>query len=269
MAIFEFSSYKVFVNQKIKVMPKRGRGQYLKIAKHLGVHTTMVSHIFKGDSNLSVEQGLALVSYFGLNRLETDYFIALIQVERAADQNSKGYFLGHLKGIKTKATSLQERLEQTTELSEKNQAIFYSHWYYSAIRLLTALPGFQSPETIAESLGLPIGQVRSVIDFLLKTGLCLEIKGKVSIGKTRTYIGRESPMVMRHHENWRKKSVQLMDRGDTNNLNFTNPITISQTDFEIIREKLICFLEDFRKTADPSPTERLCCLNIDWFKIPT
>jgi plasmid maintenance system antidote protein VapI len=92
MKIFEFAEYKTFVNQKIKSMPKGGHGQFLKIAKILNVHTTMVTHIFKGDSNLSIEQGLKLANYLGLNELETEYFVALINQARAANQDSRNFF---------------------------------------------------------------------------------------------------------------------------------------------------------------------------------
>ena len=38
-------------------------------------------------------------------------------------------------------------------------------------------------------------------------------------------------------------------------------------DFLAVREKLVRFFEEFKKTAEPSPSESLFCLNVDWVKL--
>ncbi len=267
MKVFEFDNYKKFVREKIKSMPKGGHGQFLKVAKLLNIHTTMVTHIFKGDSNLSVEQGLKICEYFGLNALETEYFIDLIHLERSGNSDSKEFYKKQLSYKKVRAQNLSERIEVKKVLDEKDQAVFYSNWYYSGIRLLSDIQKFQSPDSIAERLKIPVGRVNEVLEFLISRGLCVEENGKVKVGQTRTFVGRESPLVSRHHINWRMKVMQGFDSIPNEHLVFTNPIVISEKDFEKIREKLIQFVEEFRKISDPSPSEQMCCLNIDWVKI--
>ena len=106
MNIFGFDNYKEFVRAKVKSMPRKGHGQYLKIAKLLGIHTTMVTHIFKGDSHLSIEQALKLAEHWGSSENETEYFVCLVQFERAANQKSRSYFSKHLEILKDKALRL-------------------------------------------------------------------------------------------------------------------------------------------------------------------
>lgn len=267
MSIFEYTSYKQFVTEKIRSMPKKGRGQYLKIANYLQVHTTMVSHVFKGDANIGVEQGLKLCQYFGLSDLETDFFMNLLHRERAGDVQSQAYYDKKLEELKLKATDIKQRLGPQNELDDQQKATFYSHWYYSGIRLLTALDGFDQPEAIANHLNLPLSRVREVIDFLLQTGLCREEKGHLKVGTTSTYIDVSSPLVSRHHFNWRHKVAPKIDAVSNEELVFTNPITISKQDFLRVREELIQMIEKFKAIADPSEPELLGCLNIDWVKI--
>src|SRR5690349_16908646 len=92
LKIFDFTNYKDFVVESLLSMPRRGHGQYSKIAQALGVHTTMVTHIFKGDLHLGSEQCLALTEFLGLGDLETQYFVGLVQLARAGDQRTKRYY---------------------------------------------------------------------------------------------------------------------------------------------------------------------------------
>ena len=173
MNIFESDNYKRFVREHLKTLPRRGHGQYLRIAKLLNIHTTMVTHIFKGESNLSVEQALKLAEFFALSPLETEYFITLVQHERAANSQSRHYFTKQLETLKGRALNLSERLQIKKVLDESDQAIFYSAWYFSGIRLLTAVHRLQSAEAIAEMIGLPLSTVARALKFLLSTGRSL------------------------------------------------------------------------------------------------
>jgi hypothetical protein len=152
-------------------------------------------------------------------------------------------------------------------LAEKDQAVFYSSWYFSAIRLLIALEGEKSPELIAEKLNLPQSTVNRALDFLISVGLVVEKDGKLEVGEARTYVDRDSLFIARHHSNWRMRTMEQFNHVQAEELVFTNPITVSEKDFLKVREEIIKFIESFRKIADPSPAEILCCLNIDWLKI--
>lgn len=267
MKVFDFSDYKQFVTQKIKAMPKAGHGQMLKIAKFLDVHTTMVTHIFKGESNLSVEQALKLCSYFGLNELETEYFIGLVNLERAANHESRTFFSKQIDRLKERALNLKERIAVKKVLSERDQGIFYSAWYFAAIHLLTALKGFHTRELIAEKLHLPLQIVNRVVEFLLDVGMLEERQNRLVMGESSTYVDRDSLLISRHHKNWLERISQQLHDVQNEELAFTNIITLSSKDFLRIREELVQVVEKFRAIADPSEPEELCCLNIDWVKI--
>ena len=58
MVIFEFDSYKDYVKTHVESLPNGGRGEWGRIARAIGVNSTMVSQIFKGPKDLSIEQAL-------------------------------------------------------------------------------------------------------------------------------------------------------------------------------------------------------------------
>jgi uncharacterized protein (TIGR02147 family) len=266
MKPFEFEDYKKFVREKLKTFPRGGHGQFLRIAKLLSIHTTMVTHIFKGDSNLSVEQALALADYFALSPLETEHFVTMVQMARASNAQSRAYFRKQMSELKTRALNLSERLQARKSLSEADQAIFYSSWFYSGIRLLIATRDFKGPEEISEVIGLPLVTVARALEFLVSRRLVQQNGGKYEVGETLTYVGRDSPFVNKHHLNWRMKAIQQLDHVPDDELVFTNSIAISEADFQRVREEIVSFLERYKAIGDPSPSERLCFLTIDWRK---
>jgi uncharacterized protein (TIGR02147 family) len=269
MTVFEFNDYKEFVLAELEARPKRGRGEFMKISKALRVHTTMVTHILRGDHHPSPEQALALAEYLGLNPLETDYFVALINMARASDERSRQYYREKVREYKDKSLALTHRLEFKNKLDESDQAIFYSSWVYSAVRLLTAIPQYSTVQAIAEELSLSRQKVNNVLDFLVSRNLVSKQNDRFRYRDLSTYVDRDSPFASKHNLNWRLKIFERLDQVARNEMVYTNPIIIAESDFERVTELVVKFIEEFRKIADPSPSEILCCLNVDWLKLST
>lgn len=267
MKIFDYANYKDFIHDFLKTMPKKGHGQSARIAKILGVHSTMVTHILKGNAQLTIEQAVKLIPYFMFNELESEYFILLVQLERAGDKSTKQFFSSQLEKIKKRSMVLSERLIVKNNLGEEDQLIYYSEWFYSGIRLLTAIDKYQTRQELTQATSLPHDVISKTIQFLLEKGLCVEKDNKIIVGPTKTYVGSNSLQVSQHHRNWRIKLLNMLESISSEELVYTNPITISESDFLKIREELVQFIERFRKISEPSPSEKLCCLNLDWRKL--
>jgi len=264
MRIYDFDNYKDFVRTQIKSYPRRGHGQLLKISKLLGVHSTMLTHILKGDSNFTIEHSLKLCDYFALGKLDREYFVALVQLERAGNHQTRIFFQDQLEVLKKKALNLEERLNTKKVLDENDQAIYYSAWYYSGIRLLSAVTNLGGFESAAEILGIPSSAAARAFRFLISRGLLRE-EGKFFVpGETHTHVARDSQWVTKHHLNWRLKAIEQLDEVQEADLVYTNAIALSKKDFMKIREELVRFIEKYKAIGDPSPSEELCFLNIDW-----
>ncbi len=102
---------------------------------------------------------------------------------------------------------------------------------------------------------------------LLKWGLIKREGNKWSMGTQTTMIDRKSPFARSHHSNWRNKSIERLAFVDDGDFIFTSPMTLSEKDFQVIRQKLLKLIEEVIVVAKESPSERLVCLNIDWFKL--
>jgi uncharacterized protein (TIGR02147 family) len=268
--IFEFESYKAFVRARIEAMPGRGRGEFRAIARKLRMHTTLVSQVFRGPRELTPEQACDLCGFWGLSGLETEMFLALVQYERAGTTSLRAAVLQQLRQIRQRADKLAYRLPQEKVLRPETQQIFYSNWHYSAIRLLTSIADFNDVDAIANHLGLARNVVAEALEFLVNHALCKRLAGgKVKMGPQRTHLPADSPMITRHHLNWR---VRNLSRLQTENLGedeilFTAPLSISVKDARKVRKKILEFTEGLSQVVKDTDPEKVCVLNIDWLNI--
>ncbi len=266
MRIFEFDDYKKFVNARTQALPNRGRGQFQKIALHLRTHSTLVSQVFSGERHLTLEQGVELAEYLGLNQLESDYFLNLVSEERAASVKLKAAIKRQRQKLLQQAKALSSHFPKGKSLSDGEQAIYYSQWYYSAILLLTQIPGFHTAEAIARQLGLTLTNARQAIDFLLRVGLVSEKAGKLKCEQTWMIVSRHSPHVLRHHTNWRLKALECLPTLDDDELALTGPVTLSKADCAKVKRLIERLSAEVSKVVEDSPEETLMCLNIDFFR---
>jgi len=265
MNVFKFISYKEFINCEIKNASMKGRGILKALAKHARVHSTYMSHIFHGDKNLSLEQACLVCDYFNLNELETDYFLNLVQYERAGSFTLKNKIKKRIDELKQDSAKVEKHIGKHVELTDKQKTKFYSHWGYSAIRLLCTIENFQTIEKIINVTKLEKSLVLKITSFLLEVNLCQKKGNKIITVPYRTHIKAGTDLVSLHHKNWRLKSIEHSDSlDDENELMFTAPLTISKKDMPIIREKILKLISEVSEVVEQTEPDQLACMNIDW-----
>ncbi len=267
MSIYQYQDYKIYVNDRLKSLPKSGHGEFGRMARRLGVSSTLISQTFRSSKHLSLELAADLADYLGLDAEETEYFILLVNYQKAGSHNLREKLKDRLKRTQTTMLQLEKRMKKDVELNEEIKSIFYSGWVYSGIRNLTAIKGYNQIEKIATRLNLPLPLVKSAIEFLIENGLCAVKNGEIVIGSKRTYLGPGSPHTVRHHMNWRLRAMEKMLEPSRNaNVHYTFPMSLSAAVADQIREELPSFVEKISKWVGPSESETVRCLNIDWFE---
>lgn len=269
MNLFKFDDYKDYIQARIESSPQNGRGQFKAIATKLKMHPTLVSRIFNGsrEKELTFEQAADLAAFLKLTELETDYFLVLVELNRAGSASLKNNILKRKQKLRRQAAEIYSSFENTHELSEADRAIYYSHWYYTAIHLLTDIPEYQNIDAISQHLNLPLETVRKALDFLVAVNIvCSKDSHKVlSCGPTWVLEPAQSPYATRHHMNWRLKAIERVQDRKPSEKFLTLPVTISQEDRESILQMIVEFVATVKKTVEPSPPEQLCILCVDLF----
>jgi uncharacterized protein (TIGR02147 family) len=264
-SLFMMDDYREYVRSWVKA---KGRGEFRRIAQSVKMHTTLVSQVFRGYKCLTEEQASRLCSHMSLTPLETDYLLTLVQIERAGTEDLKAIYQRHLMQIRKQTTELRNRVPDSKVLKESDRAIFYSSWQYSAIRLLTEIEDYQSPDKIASHLDLSISRVKEILTFLVSRGLCSVLPdGRYTRTGKNTHVEAGSPLAIRHHQNWRAKALDFQERMTANDLAFTAPVSLSHKDAPKIRALLADTISEIAKIVENSPAERVVYLGIDWMKM--
>ena len=266
--IFRHFSYKSFIIEHIDKMPKNGRGQFKSLSDHLGVSTVVISQTFKGERQLSSENAFKTAKFFKLGQLETKYFLKLVDFEKSSNHELKSYLLDELKGLQKKSKKIQSTYSKFKELSNEDKLEFYSDRYYSSIRMASSLESLNTPQDFAAFFNLQLTKVKKILSFLLRTELCKEVNGKISMGPQHTFVASDSPFIKNHHRNWRIYSIQKIDDFDTDTeLMYTAPMSLSKEDFTKLRANLLKVIDETLKLVEPSEEETIGCLNIDFLKL--
>lgn len=268
MEIFGFSSYKEYIVKRVESMPRKGYGQFRKIAQYLSVSPVIITQVIKGDRHFSEEQGLRLANYLGLKDLEMEYFMRLIAIEKAGTHELKIFHKEALSALKKKALDVKNRIGKFHELDDTTKSVFYSDWTYSAIRLSTSIPSYRTVDALAERLQLSRGRVSEILEFLLQIGLCKKnTRGAVEPGPTSVYLDPQSRFINSHRRNWRLKGLEGLNKTTPDELFYSAPCTLSDEDFLAFKTELTGVISQLTKLVPETEPESLVCLNIDWFKI--
>lgn len=267
MEIYDFDDYRDFLREFIKNSPQKGYGKHAEMAEACGMNPATVTLVLKKDRDFTLDQAFEVGSFLGLNSFEMDYFFTSVNLQRAGKVTVRNFLKKKLNELKIAASDLQKRMGESKDLDENSKAQFYSNWYYSAVRLSTSIPEINTVDDISKKLNIPRAMVRSVVEFLGQNNLIKNENGKLSMAVQSTHLSAASPLVGRHHQNWRLKAFQHMDAISEDELFFTSPVSIAKSDIPLVRKALVQALDEVFKIVDPSKEEELACLNIDWFKI--
>lgn len=251
-------------------MPDAGRGQIDRLAAAIGVSASQISQVLSGSRELTLEQACNTASHLKLDGLQSEYFLALVQIERTSSVALKKIYESQLERLRSLLDAAEESESMASEgftVSEADRGVFYSQWYYSAIRVITGIPGMNGPEAISRRLNLPLRVVEDAVAFLVRTGLCIKKGDKVHLGPSRTYAKRGSPFHSRHHLNWRIKALECLAKEKAGGVSYTASVSISKQDALRIKEILVEATERCEAIIEPSVAESLYCLTLDWFEV--
>jgi uncharacterized protein (TIGR02147 family) len=263
-SVFQYKDYRAFLNAWIEAQP--GRGTKIRLSEAMGISPSMMSLVLKGDKTLSPEQATELIEYLSLNDLEGDYFLVMLEIDRAGSHKLKQRLNKKKETLLKASNEISSRIQKDRELTEDQKSIYYSSWLYTGLRNLSACSNTQTLRKISEHLAIPVEVLQPIVDFLIENDLCKLEKGELTYNAKSIHLGSASPYVNQHHKNWRNKAFEKMDLRKEQDLFFTGPMSLSKEACEEIRKLLPTFIQQVMKVAGPSDSEVVSCLNIDWFE---
>jgi uncharacterized protein (TIGR02147 family) len=238
------------------------------MAKAAQMQSSNLSQVFNSDKHLSLDQAEAVASFFEMNESESDYFLLLVMHDRAATNKFRARIQRQIALRRSENLQLSKRLSSDGSFSDADRALFYGNWYYNAIQILTFIPEFRTIDAITKKLNIPRPIAQEAIRFLIRSGLCTETPNGLVPGTKHTHLEASSPLATHHHANWRIKAMErypLISR--TKELGYTSQMALSRDDAERVRAMCMKLIEEIRAVVDPSPSQAVYCLNLDWFEL--
>lgn len=261
--IFEFKSYQNYL--EIKLASQRG----LKsgASEYVGIQTSYLSRVLQKQAHLSLEQSYSLNLYLNHDQQESEFFLLLVQMNRAGTKDLESYFQKKIDEIIKTRQQLKSRIDVKEEMTPLDQARYYSHWLYSALHILCSIPNFKNRESIYKLLDLPPEFINQALEFLVSSGLLQKTDGQYELGPRHLHLPNDSPYILQHHSNWRNQCLKQLDYHQPDNFHYSGVFSLSEKDAKLLRERMLLLVQENLKTIAPSKEEVLYCSLFDFFKI--
>jgi uncharacterized protein (TIGR02147 family) len=265
VSVFDFVDYKAFL---VAELDSRPRGARSELARASGCQLAYLSRVLGGDAQLSLEQADGASEYFQHGEEERSFLLLLVERARAGTERLRRHFETRIHEALERRLVLRRRLEVKRSLSREDQVTYYSAWYYAALHVLVTIPGFRSREAIVRYFrqrGVPPEIIGPALEFLCSIGLLSAEKGEYQVGEARIHLGSDSPMISRHHANWRLRALSALDARGGEDLHYSSVVTLSAADAIRVKEILVRAIEKSKAIIRDSPAEELGCLALDFF----
>lgn len=264
--VFDFRDYKDYLKALEAQRAPVQRGFRTRLAESLDCQNAYISQILNGSANLSPEQGLKIAAFLSLNEDEARYFVILIEYARAGTRELKEFHRRDLDVLREKFLNVEKRVAAHA-LSLESQSVYYSGWLYMTVHMIATIPTYQTIAKISAALGASEEAVQEVVLFLLETELLSEKNGRLLPGPTQLHLSKDSPYVRQHYTNWRVASIQKLTEKDPRGLHYSAVSSLSISDAEKIRSKLIQVIQEYVETIRPSKEETLYNFNLDFYSL--
>ncbi len=264
----------IHFNDEIKYLKERlrlennGWGLIGKWADMSGCHRPQFSNILAEKAILTMEQAYRLAKGLGLNDVQSEYFLLLVERRRTNLLDYHEHIEKKLRKIREDNERLELRLDRRQSLPSSAPSIYYSAWYWSAVHISTSIPELQNPEVLAYKLGLSIDFILQILHQLSEWGLVFrQSEDRWTWSSGEMHAPKNSPLSALHQNNWRIKAVENAQFFKPQSVHFTGVYSMDKETFLGLKELLINYIEVYNQKAGEAPAEMTVCFNADLFQV--
>ncbi len=264
--VYDFSDYRAYLRSQLNRGNRARKGALGALASALPCQSSYLSRVMSGRADLSAEQADSAARHFGLSTEESYFFLLLVQLARAGTPSLRSQYQRRISQLLDERLDLQKRVGVKQTLSKADEAIYYSLWVYSAVHVMSGIPRLQSKQMMARELGLPLARISEILEFLISVNLVKgEPDGRFSTGIGKIHLQKHSPMIIRHHSNWRNQALRSLESGSEDGIHYSVLLNTSKKDEAKLRASIAQFIEEFMRVAHTSPDEVTNCFALDFF----
>lgn len=266
ISIFAFSNYRVFIRTWIDSQGSV-RGLLTQLCREIHCQNAHISRVIQEKVHLTMDQAFRICKFMGLNKAESVYFMKLAEHDRAGDPEYRRQLKDELSALRQAQENFNQRHSLKKIENLQTEMAYYSSWHWSAIHFITGISKYKTPENIAQRLGLSEYFVKCSLEVLEQFGLVKRTGEFWVINVGSIHLPKTSPMNSVQHGNWRNRAVLKSQDISDDGLHYTIVQCVSEDDFEKIKQLFLKSIDDYKKIANPSPSEELICFSLDFFRV--
>lgn len=266
--IYDYDDYRKYLLDWIESRPKNGRGIRAELARALSSPVSHISQVLSGISDLTFEQAEEVSQYMGHNSEESDFFSQLLHLARAGTQNLKVRIAEKIKKAREKRFNLKNRLGVRETISSEYKAQFYSSWIYVAVHIALTIDSLNTKAALANYFGISQARCSEVLEYMKKMSLVENDGEKYNVTSKRIHLGSDSPMLLKHHINWRLQAIQSIEKQNTQtDLHYSSVVSLSSSDVQKVKSILVKTIDETKQIIHASKEEELHSFCLDFFKV--
>lgn len=255
--VFMYFDYREYIRDVLETLQKDGLS-LRAIQESAGLSgSAFFTRILDGSRPLSTANAKTLVTAWGMDEDEAEYFMDMVKFGNERDVDRRE---GHLKKLLAVRSRNREYALQDSTLK------FFSKWYYPVLRdLLPLVPAGTSAERIGRMFtpALRAPQVQSGIDYLVEAGfIAIGEDGKYAVTSpiVSTPPRVRSTILRKYHLKNLEINAEVYDSFTSDDRSITSvTCSLSKEGFEKVREEIAALREKILAIAreDKSP-DRVC-----------
>jgi uncharacterized protein (TIGR02147 family) len=266
-ALYEVRDYKQFIRAELD-SARFGRGARMKLAEFLGVQASFISLVLTGKQEFAPEHGIKIASFLELSPAETNFFLLLIQRDRAGSVELRKHFQGLIDRTLAERSEIQNRVKtEGRKVSSEDLNEYYGAWFHIAVHMSIRNPKRRDVDSIAAALGVKRSDVKGSLELLEKIGFIQRVKGEYTIVGQRFHAGEKTPALRAHLTNWRQSAIRALDERDPEDLHYSAVMSIDKKAFAEVKRVLLETIEKMDPLIREADDRDVVALNFDFFRV--
>lgn len=265
--VFTFRDYRLYIREDIAAH-SGARGYQKKLAEAAQCRPSYLSQVLNSHVQLTMDQAALLCAFWEFNDDRTEFFLALVQLERSSSKALQDLLHKKINTLQKKHKQVSNRVTPVERVTARDDRVaYYSNWIFPAVHVLASVRDFQTVDAMVQRLSVPKPVLHTVLDDLKRMGFVREENGQFRSIVQDIHVNRDSPLNISNHFQWRHRSLAKITEGDSRNIHYMSIYAMSRSDIELLREMLLDFIEKTRKLVAPSPEEDVVCFLADLFYV--
>lgn len=265
--IYDYNQFREYIELKLR-SPNFGRGAKAKLAEHLGCQPSFVSQVLKDKSTFSLEQAFKVNDFLKHNPLEEEYFMVLVEWDRAGTMDLKKYFQTKRDDLKEKSKLIENQMSYD-QLSKEDTIAYFNNFNHVLIRNLIDIPELKNKKNLRKRMDVTVKEFDTALDFLREKGLIHEDeKGNLAQGQTRIHVKKESPLAKYANITARMQIINKYDEIGYDSLNYGSYMTLPRKSFEEFKKRFVALVVELNNHLEEEPSaDMMAALIVDFMEI--